>query len=97
MAKSHFSCQICVKLEFSRQMFEKYQSNKFHEIPSMSTDGQTNMTKLILNVHGVSGVRQAEIHTAEPLVPEPSALEFELAIENLKSHKSPGIDKNQQK
>jgi hypothetical protein len=25
-------------------------------------------------------------------VPEPSALEVELAIENLKSHKSPGID-----
>jgi hypothetical protein len=46
----------------------------------------------ILNVHGVSDVRQAEIHTAEPLVPEPSALEFELAIENLNSHKSPCID-----
>jgi hypothetical protein len=25
-------------------------------------------------------------------MPEPSALEFELAIEKLKSHKSPGID-----
>jgi hypothetical protein len=43
----------------------------------------------ILNLHGV---RQAEIHTAEPLVPEPSALEVELSIEKLKSHKSPGID-----
>ena len=41
----------------------------------------------ILNVHGVSDVRQAEIHTAEPLVPEPSALEVELTIEKLKSHK----------
>jgi hypothetical protein len=39
----------------------------------------------ILNVHGVSDVRQAKIHTAEPLVPEPSALEVELAIEKLKS------------
>jgi hypothetical protein len=38
-------------------------------------------------------LRQAEIHTAEPPVPEPSALEVELAIEKLKSHKSPGIDK----
>ena len=46
----------------------------------------------ILNVHGVSGVRHAEIHTAEPLVPKPSVLEVELAIEKLKSHKSPGID-----
>jgi len=45
-----------------------------------------------LSVHGVNAVRQTEIHTAEPLVPEPSAL-VELAIEKLKSHKSPGIDK----
>jgi hypothetical protein len=45
-----------------------------------------------LNGLGVSDVRQAEIHTAEPLVPEPSALEVELAIGKLKSHKSPGID-----
>ena len=37
-------------------------------------------------------VRQEEIHTAEPLVPEPSAFEVELAIEKLKSHKSPVID-----
>jgi hypothetical protein len=37
-------------------------------------------------------VRQAEIHTAEPLVLEPGASEVELAIEKLKSHKSPGID-----
>jgi hypothetical protein len=39
-----------------------------------------NYIAQILNVHGVSDVRQAEIHTAEPLVPGPSALEFELAI-----------------
>ena len=51
-----------------------------------------NYFSQILNVHGVSDVRQAEIHTAEPLVPEPSALEVEMAIEKLKSHKSPGID-----
>jgi len=47
----------------------------------------------LLNVqHGVNDVRQAEIHTAVPLVPEPSDFEVELAIEKLKSHKSPGID-----
>ena len=39
----------------------------------------------LLNVHGVNDVRQTEIHTAEPLVPEPSAFEFELAIEKLKN------------
>ena len=46
----------------------------------------------LLNVHGVQDVRQTETHTAEPLVPEPSAFEVDLAIEKLKSHKSPGID-----
>ena len=51
-----------------------------------------NYFSQILNIHGVSDVRQAEIHTSEPLVHEPSALEDELAIEKLKSHKSPGID-----
>ena len=35
---------------------------------------------------------QAEIHTAEPLVPEPSASEFESTIDKLKSHKSLRID-----
>ena len=44
-----------------------------------------NYFSQILNIHGVSEVRRAEIHTAEPLVPEPSALEFELAIEKLKN------------
>jgi len=43
-------------------------------------------------VHGVKNVGQAEIHTAEPLIPEPSASEVELAIDKLKSYKSPGID-----
>jgi len=42
--------------------------------------------------HGVNNGRQTEIHTAEPLVPEPSAFEIELAIEKLKSHKLPGIE-----
>ena len=46
----------------------------------------------LFNVHGIKDLRQAQIHTAEPLVPEPSASEVELAIDNLKSHKSPGID-----
>ena len=46
----------------------------------------------LLNVQGVNDVRQAEIHTAEPLVPEPSAFEVGMAIEKLKRQKSPGID-----
>jgi hypothetical protein len=39
----------------------------------------------LLNVHRVSDVRQIEIHTAEPLVPEPKPFEVETA-------KSPGSD-----
>jgi hypothetical protein len=46
----------------------------------------------LLNVHGVKDVRQTEIYTAEPLVPEPSDSEVEMAIKKLKRHKSPGID-----
>ena len=45
----------------------------------------------ILNVHGVNDVRQTEIHTAEPPVPEPSAFEVETAIENIKRYISPSI------
>ena len=51
-----------------------------------------NYFSQLFNVHGVKDVGQAEIHTAEPLVTEPSASEFELAIDKLKRHKSPGID-----
>jgi hypothetical protein len=40
----------------------------------------------------VNDVRQTEIHTAEPLVPEPSSTEVEIAVEKLKRYKSPGID-----
>jgi len=46
----------------------------------------------LLNIQGVNDVRLTEIHTAEPLVPEPSAFEVEVAIEKLKRHKSPGTD-----
>jgi hypothetical protein len=46
----------------------------------------------LLNIKGVNDVRQTEIRTAVPLVPNPSAFEFEMPIEKLKRHKSPGID-----
>jgi len=46
-----------------------------------------NYFSQLFNVHGVKDVGQAEIHTAKPLVPEPSAFEFKLAIGKLKSHK----------
>jgi hypothetical protein len=45
-----------------------------------------------LNVHRVSDFRQIEIHTAEPLLPDPSSFEVEVAIAKLKRYKSPGSD-----
>jgi hypothetical protein len=46
----------------------------------------------LLNVHGVGGGRQTEIHTAEPFVSELSASEVEVAIGMLKRYKSPCVD-----
>jgi hypothetical protein len=46
----------------------------------------------LFNAHWVSEVRQTELHMAEPLVPEMNAFEFEMAIDKLKGHQSPGID-----
>jgi hypothetical protein len=47
----------------------------------------------LLNVHGVNDGGQVEICTAEPLLPEPNAFDFELAIEKLKNNKSQGVDR----
>jgi hypothetical protein len=43
-------------------------------------------------VHGVHNVRQMDIHTAGPLVPESSLVKVKIAIGKLKSYKSPGTD-----
>jgi hypothetical protein len=46
----------------------------------------------LLNIHGVGSVRQTEIHTTKPFVPEPSATEVQFAIGKLKRYRSPGVD-----
>jgi hypothetical protein len=46
----------------------------------------------LLNIHRAGGVRQTEMHTAKPFVPECSALEVEVAVGKLKRYKSPGVD-----
>ena len=51
-----------------------------------------NYFSQLLNVQWVNDIKHIDIHTTEPLVPQPSAFEVELDIEKLKSHKSPGID-----
>jgi len=47
----------------------------------------------LLNTHRINDVRQTEIHTAEPLVPEPSTFELAMAFEELKRRISPASDK----
>jgi hypothetical protein len=61
-------------------------------------DPQKNLTRWKnyfcqqLNVQGPGGIRQTEIHTAEPFVPEPSAAEVEAAIRKMKRYKAPCSD-----
>ena len=43
-------------------------------------------------MHKDNDVGEIEIQTAEPLTPDPTLLEVEIAIEKLKKYKSPGID-----
>jgi hypothetical protein len=51
-----------------------------------------NFFNQVVNVHGVHDVRQKDIHTAEPSVPEPSLVEVQIAIGKLKSYKSTSYD-----
>jgi hypothetical protein len=46
----------------------------------------------LLNVHGVNNVRQTEMQTAEPFVPESSSFKVEIVTEMLRRYKSPGTD-----
>jgi hypothetical protein len=46
----------------------------------------------LLNVRGAGGVRQTEMHTAEPFVTQPSASVAKVSTGKLKRYKSPGVD-----
>jgi hypothetical protein len=50
--------------------------------------------ELLLSVVNARGtcVRQIEMHTAEPFVPQPGTSEVETAAGNFKRYKSPGVD-----
>jgi hypothetical protein len=56
------------------------------QIPTVFWLGGGTISLRYLIYMGLNNVMQAELHTAEPLAPEPSAFEAELAIEKLKSH-----------
>jgi hypothetical protein len=49
----------------------------------------------LLNVHGAGGVKQTEMHTARPFLPDPSTSETEAAVGKLKRYKAPGVDQIQ--
>jgi hypothetical protein len=53
---------------------------------------QKNYFSQLLNIRRVSDVKQIEIYTAEPLVPDPSPYEYEIAIAKLKRYKSSDSD-----
>jgi hypothetical protein len=61
----------------------------FHSI----LNRQRNHFSQLLNVLGIDYVRrQTEIHTAEPILREPSAFGDEVTTEKLKRYRSPGTD-----
>jgi hypothetical protein len=53
---------------------------------------EENYFSPLLTVHGVSDVKQMEIHTAEPSAPGHSALEVKIATEKFERYKSPSTD-----
>jgi hypothetical protein len=69
-----------------------------YERGNLLAEAQTMLTRWknyfcqLLNVQGAGGIRQSEIRTAEPFVPEPSAAEVEIAIRKMKRYKAPGSD-----
>jgi len=68
------------------------------EMCDLVTDAHSNLVKWscrfsqLLNAYVVNYVTQTEIHTAETLVLEWTAFEFEMAIEKVKRHKFSGFD-----
>jgi hypothetical protein len=60
--------------------------------PHKSLNRWKNYFCELLSVHEVGGIRQTEMHTAEPFVPNPSASEVEVATGKLKSYKSASVD-----
>ena len=60
-----YYCQILMKIEFSRQILDKYSNINFHENPSMEadlfhTDGQAEMRKLIIAFRNSANVPKKE-------------------------------------
>jgi len=66
MYSSRYTCQILIKLEFSRPVFEQYTNIKFHENPSSGSRivpcGRTDMMKLIIAFRSLANApKEAQI------------------------------------
>jgi hypothetical protein len=91
---SFFFCVLCsIKkgYQLGTNIVKDEKGNLAADCHSILTRWRNYFSQL-LNVHEDNDVKQTEIHTAEPLVPEPSVFEVEMVIEKLKRYKSPGID-----
>jgi len=53
------------------------------QIPHSIFRGQNNFFCQLLNVHEINDIRQIELHTADPLVPEANPFEVEVLIVKL--------------
>jgi hypothetical protein len=60
--------------------------------PRKSLNRWKNYFCQLLKIRRVGDVRQTEMHTDDPLVPEPSASGVGVAVGKLKRYKSPGAD-----
>ena len=86
------SIKDCKKVYQPRTITAKdKKGNWVTDCHSLFTRYRNHFSRL-LNVHRANDVQQTEINMAEPLLPEPSAFEVEMAIEKLKRHKLPGTN-----
>jgi len=66
--------------DFKKGYRSRFNTPKFGKV-DLVTDSHSILVRWrnhftqLYNVHGISNVRQTEIYTAEPLVPQPSAFE----------------------
>ncbi|KAJ4449447.1 hypothetical protein ANN_00846 [Periplaneta americana] len=74
----------CVDSQQSGNAMELRRNGEMSESPSFTTIQNNRPNR--------NDRDDIEIQTAEPFIPEPTLSEVEIAIENLKKYKSPGID-----
>jgi hypothetical protein len=83
----------CISEESSRSYYLwMHIRGKFKILLLMDAYQRQVQDPLLKDAYQRKVVRQIEIQTAEPLVPDPSPFEAEIAIARLKRFKSPGSD-----